>query len=166
MLVSRGVAGLTIDGMCQFLGVTKGSFYHHFKGLQDFKAQLLTYWQQVDTQGVVEAANSSNDGTIRVDDLIQILGTRSSETANPEQAIRAWALQDETVRDFVEHIDQYRLKMIQEIFEEILQNKERSSLLAQMLYAMLVGSYSIIPPIEKDRVISSYDEFKRLLTVD
>ena len=31
VLVQAGVEALTIDGMCQRLGVTKGSFYYHFQ---------------------------------------------------------------------------------------------------------------------------------------
>lgn len=163
LLVSQGVGGLTIDGMCQFLGVTKGSFYHHFKNLSDFKKQLLSYWQQVDTQGVVDAAAALNNGAMGIDGIIQIIGTRPAETANPELAIRAWAMQDEIVREFVEQVDQFRIQMMQDIFTEIIQDEVRASLLARMLYAMLVGSYSIIPPIERDGVLSIYSEFKQLL---
>jgi AcrR family transcriptional regulator len=163
LLVSHGVAGLTIDGMCQILDVTKGSFYHHFKNLQDFKDQLLTYWQEVDTQQVVEAASTLNRGSFGVDSLIQILAGRSAETANPELAIRAWTRQDETVQTFVEQVDTMRIQMVQQMLTEIV-GEDRSILLARMLYTFLVGCYSILPPVEKEEILTIYDEFKRLYT--
>ena len=160
LLVSSGIAGLTIERMCQIMGVTKGSFYHHFKNLQDFKNQLLVYWQEVDTRQVVAAANDG--GGTGVDGLIQVLAGRSAETANPELAIRAWTRQDETVRAFVEQVDTMRIQMVQHMLAEVASDEAHSHLLARMLYAWLVGCYSILPPIEKDDVLAIYQEFKRL----
>jgi len=164
LLVSHGVAGLIIDGMCQTLGVTKGSFYHHFKNLQDFKDQLLTYWQGVDTQQVVEAASALNGGSFGVDGLIQVLASRSAETANPELAIRAWTRQDETVRTFVEQVDTMRIQMVQQMLTDVDGDEDRSFLFARMLYAFLVGCYSVLPPVEKEEILAIYDEFKQLYT--
>ena len=98
-----------------------------------------------------------------VDGLIQVLGSRASETANPELAIRTWAMQDESVHAFVEQIDTTRIAMTQSMLQRVVDNPERAYLLARMIYAMLVGSYSIIPPIEKEAVLGLYVEFKKLL---
>lgn len=163
LLVTHGVSGLTIDGMCQALGVTKGSFYHHFKNLQDFKGQLLTHWKQIDTQEVADTASKMGAGLMSVDNLINLLASRTAEAANPELAIRAWSLQDDDVRDFVAQIDQMRIQLIQSVFEQNIDDPKRANLLARMLYAMLVGSYSIIPPIEQENVRLSYQEFIKLL---
>jgi AcrR family transcriptional regulator len=163
LLVSRGAARLTVDAMCQVLGLTKGSFYHHFENLQDFKDQLLAYWQEVDTQAVVQAASRLNGGDFCLDGLIQVLGSRSAESANPELAIRAWAMQDKTVHAAVAKIDTARIAMTRQLLQRIAGDAERAQLLSRMLYALLIGSYSIIPPIEKEEVRQIYQEFKILV---
>ena len=44
ILAKESLNGLTIDKMALELGVTKGSFYHHFKNARDFEERLLGYW--------------------------------------------------------------------------------------------------------------------------
>ena len=162
ILVGQGVMGLTIENLCRSLDVTKGSFYHHFKNQPDYQAQLLAFWQEEDTRQVVAAAGKIEGNSRKIDSLIEILGNRSAETANPELAIRAWALQNENVRGYVEQVDKQRIELTTEMLKEVTGDKERAHFLARMMYAMLVGSYSIIPPIKGNEVIDLYQEFTRL----
>ena len=46
VLGQDGVTGLTIDGLAKKLGLTKGSFYHHFKNGQDYQQELVAFWAQ------------------------------------------------------------------------------------------------------------------------
>jgi AcrR family transcriptional regulator len=39
-----GENGLTIERLTGTLGVTKGSFYHHFRNVEDFREQLIAFW--------------------------------------------------------------------------------------------------------------------------
>jgi hypothetical protein len=50
-----GPSGLRIDRLCRRLGVSKGSFHHHFAGAGDFKQALLAAYEAL----VVEALNRS-----------------------------------------------------------------------------------------------------------
>ena len=40
LAIKQGRNGLTISALCTSLGVTKGSFYHHFKNIQEFTDDL------------------------------------------------------------------------------------------------------------------------------
>src|SRR5579884_2605293 len=44
VLAESGADGLTIAELCGRLGVTKGSFYHHFAGMGEFVTALLAFW--------------------------------------------------------------------------------------------------------------------------
>ncbi len=45
LLAEHGSAGVTVAALCDRVGVTKGSFYHHFIDLPDFVEALATRWQ-------------------------------------------------------------------------------------------------------------------------
>jgi len=49
LLEESGAEALTIESLTSRLGVTKGSFYHHFTNYQDFQESLLVYWEEAGT---------------------------------------------------------------------------------------------------------------------
>lgn len=44
---TRGYTGTTVDDICQAAGVTKGSFFHHFKGKEDLAISAADYWGEM-----------------------------------------------------------------------------------------------------------------------
>src|SRR5215216_7458426 len=54
-----GPSGLRIDRLCRRLGVSKGSFHHHFAGSGDFKKTVLAAYETL----VVEALDQAIDHT-------------------------------------------------------------------------------------------------------
>jgi len=46
VLSRKGRAGLRIEGLSAALGVSRGSFYWHFKDRGDFVHALLEYWYE------------------------------------------------------------------------------------------------------------------------
>ncbi|HEY3604810.1 MAG TPA: TetR/AcrR family transcriptional regulator [Sporichthyaceae bacterium] len=45
LLGERGPAGLTVAALCARVGVSKGSFYHHFADMSDFLAAFAQRWR-------------------------------------------------------------------------------------------------------------------------
>lgn len=41
---ARGYAGTTVDDICRAAGVTKGSFFHHFKSKDDLALTAVAHW--------------------------------------------------------------------------------------------------------------------------
>lgn len=158
-LGSTGSPDLTIDQLTEYLGVTKGSFYHHFKNYQDYADQLLSFWEEYYTAEVIRLSETSQEPLAIIDNLIKNLLTRTSD---PEAAIRAWALQDETVRAHVAQIDLRRKLYLQQLFQDISGDGEQAHLMSNMLATMLIGCYSIIPRLSNHEVEQLYTEFKQL----
>lgn len=52
---AKGYAATTVDDICAAAGVTKGSFFHHFKGKEDLAAESIAYWNDVTGQLFAQA---------------------------------------------------------------------------------------------------------------
>ena len=52
---SKGYAATTVDDLCAAAGVTKGSFFHHFKSKEEMVLQAVAHWGSW-TDGIFTAA--------------------------------------------------------------------------------------------------------------
>lgn len=52
---AKGYTATTVDDICAAAGVTKGSFFHHFKGKEDLSLEAIGYWNEVTGQLFSEA---------------------------------------------------------------------------------------------------------------
>ena len=51
----KGYAATTVDDICREAGVTKGSFFHHYKSKDDLALAAIAYWEQM-TGGLFASA--------------------------------------------------------------------------------------------------------------
>jgi TetR/AcrR family transcriptional repressor of nem operon len=52
---AKGYAATTVDDICHEAGVTKGSFFHHFKGKDELALNAVAHWKTM-TEGLFAAA--------------------------------------------------------------------------------------------------------------
>jgi TetR/AcrR family transcriptional regulator, transcriptional repressor for nem operon len=102
---TRGYAATTIDDICGAAGVTKGSFFHHFKGKEELAIEATLHWTAVTGQLFANAPYQQvADPRARIlayidfrSDIVQgdladvtcLLGTMVQETFDSHPAIRA-----------------------------------------------------------------------------
>ena len=158
-LGSGGVDGLKIDRMADTLGVTKGSFYHHFEGARDFEEQLVAYWAG---PYLSTAAGVPDDPGACLALLDLLMEEAYSPMTEPEIAIRNWAHRDERVRSTVEQVDAARSGFLVGLFWVLSGDERQARLMADLLFTMSIGSMTALPRIAPDRVLALYAEFKRL----
>jgi AcrR family transcriptional regulator len=159
ILGTAGVSGLTIERMTAELGVTKGSFYHHFENVRDFERQLIAYWAD---QYLSTSAEVPEDPGVRLTLLDTIMTEAFSPVTEPEVAIRYWAQQDEMVRATVELVDAVRRAFVLEVFRPLVPDEEQAQLMADLLFAVMIGAITALPRLSAERVLELYHEFKRL----
>jgi TetR/AcrR family transcriptional repressor of nem operon len=104
LIRTKGYAATTVDEVCEAAGVTKGSFFHHFKGKEDLAIAATAHWNEL-TGGVFAGApyRSLPDPRDRVlgyidhraalltgelPDFTCLLGTMVQETFETHPAIR------------------------------------------------------------------------------
>ena len=46
LLQNDGINAVTVDALAIQLGITRGSFYHHFKDRNDLSKEMLDYWKE------------------------------------------------------------------------------------------------------------------------
>lgn len=93
-----GIAAVRAEVLARDLGVSKGSFYWHFKDLPDLQARMLGHWQAQATTRILAMAEASGDTPqARLDGLVDLA---TSDLGDPygglstEAAIRDWARTD------------------------------------------------------------------------
>ena len=55
MIRTKGYTATTVDDVCAAAGVTKGSFFHHFKGKEELALAAIEYWNTVTGERFAEA---------------------------------------------------------------------------------------------------------------
>ncbi len=137
VLVDQGIDHVRVDVLARELGVTRGSFYWHFRDREDLLRRVLHAWSERATVGLTQrlATARAADPQAQLRDVITLpfRGRAAAKAARIELAIRAWARRDEMARRAVDEADAARLAYHAEIFSALgfkgAQAKERAFLL-------------------------------------
>lgn len=143
ILTEHGPNELKVDRLCAHLGVTKGSFYHHFADRQAFVEALLAYWEEQNTDRMIEAAEQAEPG--ERSHLLSALVRRADQA--PEVALRAWGRHEAPVARFVESVDRKRIDYLAKLIRAGSKPGTPAKLVAKLLYANLVGLQQLGPLI-------------------
>ena len=159
VLAREGRNGLRIGRLCAALGVTSGSFYHHFGGWDGFVAALLEHWEREEVGRIVELVNASDDPFERVRRMKHLALTVPHEA---ETAIRAWATVDPVVEAAQRAVDRGRLHALADVLAPVIDDPERRERLAALGVAVLAGHQQIAGVAVAD-LASLLDEFDLLV---
>lgn len=118
VLAREGQAKLRVDTLAGELGVTKGSFYHHFANRADFVHSLLDYWSSAYTARVIAEIGALNmPAADRLLHLMQLVEREGLDRY--DIAFRSWAAQDAAVAEAVRAVDLARYRFIRSLFAEM-----------------------------------------------
>lgn len=164
-LASQGAPALTIDRLAGGLGLSKGSFYHHFRGMPGFKAALLDHYESTFTSRYIDAVEDDS-ALAPIDKLRRLLGLILDEHREDESgleiAVRAWALQDPQVRDTLERVDATRMTYLRDVWFALTGDADESQRMGRLLYVVLVGAEQVVPPVAAGDLRAMYDLVLRL----
>jgi len=141
VLAREGVSGLRVEGLAKRCGVTKGSFYWHFKDRQDLLAAVLEHWREGRIRDI-EKTTSFTPGMERpqLHYAIEVYGaSRNRKGMSIELAVRDWARHDPQAAAVVEAVDLYRLDCTRKLFVAAGMSDAEAKSRSLLLYACVFG---------------------------
>jgi len=122
LLVDHGIDSVRVDVLARALGVTRGSFYWHFRDREDLLRGVLHAWRNRATEQVTarfEQRHVPARELVRDLSSLPFRGQSAERAARVELAIRAWARRDEMARQAVDEADATRLAYIAQVFSAL-----------------------------------------------
>lgn len=139
VLVDRGVAAVKVLPIAKQLGVTRGSFYWHFKSREALLDRLLDTWEGKNTSAILQAA--ATPGTL-IDKYIAVsrlwLGW-SDFDPRLDVAVREWSRHDPAVLEKLRAADEQRIDAFVEMIEPEGHDPAMTRCRASTLYRMQMG---------------------------
>lgn len=109
VLTHAGPGGLKIADVCTAIGASKGSFYWHFQGRQDFLRGLFEHWRERETSALIKRAEAAcSSPRDRIWFVVEFV-TLGGYDVGTEVAMRQWGQSDPSVQSALEQVDAERL---------------------------------------------------------
>jgi AcrR family transcriptional regulator len=144
LLIRRGIADVKVEPLAQAMAVTTGSFYWHFAGRQALHDALLQDWYETNTAPLYQAVKTAGSDPRR--QYLAFFGVWVLERdfdPRYDQAIRDWARTSKRVADLVREVDDARIGLLLEIFENFGYAGLDAEMRARVTYYHQVGYYAM-----------------------
>lgn len=142
-LADHGHINLTAQRLARKIGVSRGSFYWHFKHVQDFEKCVMREWQNKSTERIIQGLRDYS----RPKDRLQNLLTRAmSEDVSLERAVRSWASNDKKIAQAVAEVDLRRVNYVEDLLRQLQVPKPEQRVRALALYWASLGRIVIANP--------------------
>lgn len=156
LLVDQGGPGLRVESLCRAAGVTKGSFYHHFGDLSEFKSGLVEYLYLRGAISPLSELAAVGSPRERLRGLVEAI---AREDLALDAAIRRWAASDPAVAEHVHRVDEARAAFVADLYGELVpDDPELAGDLSRLAQAFYLGAVLLDPPI-------TGDEYRRLAKI-
>lgn len=138
VLREHGVGGVKIVVIAERLGVTSGSFYWHFRNLQDLLDCLLEYWERELTDAVIVLAKAfSGPPEDRILNLM--LQVIDQDAAAFDPAISVWAKNDPSAEAVFERTLRKRFDFARWMFKQCGFSDRQAGIRGRLMVAYLMG---------------------------
>lgn len=161
VLAEEGEAGLRIDRLAARLGLTKGSFFHHFGGAAGYRSALLEAYEQRRLEAMTAAITARRDaGTRATLAWLTDLATGDDDSirrAELDLAVRAWASSDPEARAVQARIDAAVIDALQETWRPVVESDAAARTAALVPYLVSLGAAMTVPPISPHELRDVYE---------
>jgi len=153
-----GVAGVRVERLAGEIGLTKGSFYWHFRDRGELLDALLEFWAREMTEAEFERIREVRGGLVR---RLTVLAEDVLEKGmgRYDPAVRAWARSQRKVAAAVAQVDRRRVRALAGLFEDGGFAAAQAATRARLFYTFLLGEPQVRAPARES------GELKRMIDV-
>jgi AcrR family transcriptional regulator len=141
IMAEHGTEQLRVEILAKRLGVTKGSFYWHFKDRRDLQDAVLAFWRDGRIRDIRKQTQALAGGEAAA--LLHTIEVYSSARNRKgiaiEAAVRDWARRDPQAAAVVEEVDAERLSCACRLFLACGIKEDEAQARSLMLYAYVFG---------------------------
>ncbi|MGE0733638.1 MAG: TetR/AcrR family transcriptional regulator [Alphaproteobacteria bacterium] len=156
LLAAKGVDKVSIAPLARELGVTKGSFYWHFKDRQALLDAMLRHWEEFGTRQIIErieatGVSPSERLKMVVELAVEHIGSRL------EPALRDWGRRDKAVWQAMRRVDNQRMEFLCRQFMTLCGNAAEAEARSWLFYSLLGGIHVLAATpveIQRDRLLA------------
>lgn len=142
-LCEGGIDALRVEPLAAGLGVTKGSFYHHFANRRSLHLAMLDEWERRGTGEIIDEVDEpARNAAERLHALARRTFASAGRADEIEVAIRAWAVVDEAAAAAVDRVDARRVDYVAALVRECGFATPLARRRARMLYRVLIGEFT------------------------
>jgi AcrR family transcriptional regulator len=137
LLIDGGFSSLKLAALTRELGVTSGSFYHHFGDFREYLDALADYYGRENIDRVVEALSPIPDPAER----LRVLHTLRDDWSilRLDSAMRVWATSNDRARMAVARLDDEFIELIRGAFAELGFSHDEARIRALLAFSAGVG---------------------------
>jgi AcrR family transcriptional regulator len=141
IVAQDGIDGLRIESLAKQLGVTKGSFYWHFKDRRDLIDAVLDDWRAGRIRDIRKQTAADPGGELAAlrHTIDVYAAAKNRKGISIEAAIRLWARQDSNGLAVVEEVDAERLECTRRLFLALGLPPAEAAARSALLYAYVFG---------------------------
>ncbi|HLI19007.1 MAG TPA: TetR/AcrR family transcriptional regulator [Rhodanobacteraceae bacterium] len=138
MIADEGVAALAVEALARRLGVTKGSFYWHFRNREALLQAALTRWEADDTRELEQHVRAAGEHPR------ERLGALFRWVSGEAQSHRIYAallqaLDHPLVKPMMTRVSQRRMDLLELAFRQAGLDHDAARHRARLTYAAYVG---------------------------
>ena len=158
-LIKSGFTALKAEPLAKAMGVSRGSFYWHFKDIGAFHAAILARWREVAAEQIIANVEAASQHESPLPVLL-----RRTFGGKPvlEVAVRSWALHDPVARAALQALDRRRLNYVADLFERSGLSPDIARARAQIFYWAFLGFALSDKPLPKARQDAILEELIRM----
>jgi AcrR family transcriptional regulator len=138
-IAGGGLAAVAVEPLARTLGVTKGSFYAHYRNRDELIAAALAEWVRTHGEGGLAELAAIADPARRLRELLTVVVGSVQPLAPSVHLSLLGDRNDPRVRDAVREVNRARLELLERTYRELGLPPERAASRARVAYAAILG---------------------------